>query len=1103
MSRNPVQKAVMHIYSNARDLAEVALATKIIKMAACIHKEAGKFTTVRHRWTNHLFTTCSWEPREAMASRRELLAMNKLLRLKLQTCRHERDMALQRIEILVGEDGDPRQFIEEIVTLRSEAKEVSDRQKALEQENRELKLEIADLKETHRGELELARRQAVEDVEREAKSREERLEATITDLREQLAHRPEPLDEPPVEEPADESSRPTDGGEDRSTSETTPKTVPSSEETGDNTVPLAQQLQLIEKFSGVNANDRAESFKDWLEQFEVIADAFGWSQRVRLIGLTTRLKGPALDYYRTCPPESKETYKKLKESLSSCFVPVRLQAVQSCQFSERKQLAGESVDVYAQDLRRLFSLAYPDAVKDASPEGKMGRLVLASQFVAGLRTELKEKLAGVEGDIDQLLVKARFEEAKRRELHLDQEESKRAKPGDSANTVRMGSGRSRTLKPHSDHSTNVRGRGKDMSQIVCHHCGGKGHMQRSCPLKGRTEPVEASGKRDSKEVKELTASRKDALEEELAELKTLGVCARAGELAIGPRVEVEVLVDGLPVKALVDTGSPVTILSSSCFFQIHKSQTPEGEDWKERVRAARRKPSIGLKAYDKGRVQVDAETNVTLSRGRHSVTATVLVQCEAPQTLLLGTDLMGALGIKINLDPCEPVESREDSKEVSVKLIQPVRIPARHTRIVRAELECGAMDRDTLMLVESPTMKPGFSIEATLVEPSPEGVITLAVRNEGLHPIILERNQVMGCAEAVEMIDSSEMDKASVSAETVNALSVSTELTEERRCKLCAALRMDKTPLTLEQRDQMVAMLLKYHNTFALDESELGMTHCTQHRIETGDSAPIRQYARRIPYSMRSQVASLTEDMLRREVIRPSTSPWASPIVLVKKRDGTYRFCVDYRRLNAVTKSDTFPLPRIDDYLDVLAGAQYFTTLDLASGYWQVAMEPQSVEKTAFVTHAGAYEFLVMPFGLKNAPATFQRLMGEVLAGLPQSVCLDYIDDILVIGVTFEEHLSNLEEVLQRLQRAGLKLKPSKCTLAKEEVTYLGYVVSSKGVHTDPRKVQAVQEFPVPENVTQLRSFVGLTSYYRRFIQNYARTARPLHALTGKSQKFT
>lgn len=165
-------------------------------------------------------------------------------------------------------------------------------------------------------------------------------------------------------------------------------------------------------------------------------------------------------------------------------------------------------------------------------------------------------------------------------------------------------------------------------------------------------------------------------------------------------------------------------------------------------------------------------------------------------------------------------------------------------------------------------------------------------------------------------------------------------------------------------------------------------------------------------------------------------------------------------------------------------------------------MEPQSIEKTAFVTHSGAYEFLVMPFGLKNAPATFQRLMGKVLAGLPQTTCMDYIDDILVVGATFEQNLENLEAVLQRLQTAGLKLKTPKCSIARKEVMYLGYVISSAGIRTDPQKVRAVTEFPTPTSVSQLRSFVGLTSYYRRFVKNYARVARPLHSLTGKNQPY-
>ena len=211
--------------------------------------------------------------------------------------------------------------------------------------------------------------------------------------------------------------------------------------------------------------------------------------------------------------------------------------------------------------------------------------------------------------------------------------------------------------------------------------------------------------------------------------------------------------------------------------------------------------------------------------------------------------------------------------------------------------------------------------------------------------------------------------------------------------------------------------------------------------------------------------------MLQQGVIKPSKSPWGSPIVLVAKKDGTTRFCVDYRKLNSITKKDVYPLPRIDDTLDTLAHNKFFSTLDLASGYWQIAMEESSQEKTAFTTHVGLYEFVVMPFGLCNAPATFQRLMESILHGLIGRSCLVYLDDVLVLGKTAEEHISNLRKVWNCLREAGLRLKPSKCNLFKEEVNYLGFVVSSRGISTDPRKVAAIQSFPQPSDLKGLRSF--------------------------------
>ncbi|MCG8032787.1 MAG: reverse transcriptase, partial [Candidatus Thiodiazotropha taylori] len=274
------------------------------------------------------------------------------------------------------------------------------------------------------------------------------------------------------------------------------------------------------------------------------------------------------------------------------------------------------------------------------------------------------------------------------------------------------------------------------------------------------------------------------------------------------------------------------------------------------------------------------------------------------------------------------------------------------------------------------------------------------------------------------------------------------------------------------------------------------------------DNEPFKDPARRIPPALFQEVKEHLKEMIEAGAIRPSHSPYSSNVVIVRKKDGTIRFCVDFRKLNNKTIKDAYAIPRVEDSLHLLAGARYFSKLDLRSGYWQVEIKEEDKHKTAFqVGNLGFFEFNRMPFGLCNAPASFQRLMERCMGDLNLRDCLIYLDDVIIFSSTFEEHLDRLEEVFTRLRQHNLKLKPSKCEFLKSEVTYLGHVVSEAGIRTDPDKTKAIKNWPIPRNVKEVRAYLGFTGYYRRFIKDYAKIARPLNDLlighcTSKKQKL-
>ena len=300
--------------------------------------------------------------------------------------------------------------------------------------------------------------------------------------------------------------------------------------------------------------------------------------------------------------------------------------------------------------------------------------------------------------------------------------------------------------------------------------------------------------------------------------------------------------------------------------------------------------------------------------------------------------------------------------------------------------------------------------------------------------------------------------------------------------------------LNATDKNTLLQTLLKFSDVF--DES-LGHTDVIQHHIDTGSAPPIRQYPRWLPYGYREEAKQQITDMLQQGVIEPSHSPWASPIVLVQKG----WFCIDYRKLNEVTKKDVNPLPRVDDLLDALHGSHYFSTIDLRPGYWQVSVADNDREKTAFITPHGLWEFIRLPFGVCGGPATFQRASDIILSGLTYDICLCYFDDIIIPSTSVEQQCECLSAVLSRFCKHNLRVKASKCNFGATHATFLGHVVSSQGVHTDPKIVQAVSSLSEPTTVEQVRSFLGLAGYYRRFIPNCATLSYPHVQLTKKGCK--
>lgn len=584
------------------------------------------------------------------------------------------------------------------------------------------------------------------------------------------------------------------------------------------------------------------------------------------------------------------------------------------------------------------------------------------------------------------------------------------------------------------------------------------------------------------------------------------------EHAVGECPEVDIQIGGVPLKCLLDTGSNVSTLAES-FFRDHLHGGEEDmhctDKWLK-ITAANRLPLPYL-----GYVELDIQVmGLTIPECGFLIIKDDCTKNPDPSPpgimgmniaklcrQLVFTEFDATLGGKLDSvwrEAFHRLQEAELVEKVSTARVagkHKVHVPASSVATVYARGLKRQSGGDPSMLLEpGNTPLPGGLMVVPTVISSNSHVFPVQVINLSQEDVWLPPKTRLGTLTQCQCVEGEpyevKFQRISANHEEVTINRKDGQGSDRDIQSLLDRLHLGGTP---EQQAELGELLMKYADVFAVHDEDLGYTDRVKHEIPVVDETPVSQPYRRIPPNQYKEVREHISELLRKGVIQESSSSYASPVVLVRKSDGSLRLCVDYRRLNSKTRRDAFPLPRIDESLDALSGAEFFSTIDLASGYHQVAVHEKDRNKTAFTTPFGLYEYLRMPFGLSNAPATFQRLMQATMSDLVFQIVLIYLDDLLVFSQTFQDHLVRLETVLKRLRETGLKVKMEKCHFLQPEVKFLGHRVSAQGIGTDPDKISAVKMWPIPSTVKELRSFLGFCSYYRRFIEGFSQIAGPLH----------
>lgn len=564
--------------------------------------------------------------------------------------------------------------------------------------------------------------------------------------------------------------------------------------------------------------------------------------------------------------------------------------------------------------------------------------------------------------------------------------------------------------------------------------------------------------------------------------------------AVGICPETSVKLNGVEIWCLLDTGAQVSTMTES-FYRNHALQLGNLVDITD---------ILSLSAANGGEIPYLGYIECNLQALGHTFKDMGFLVVKDPINEVVGQrkrNVPGVIGSNVFKSMGDTLIDKDDISETWGQILalykettpykSNIRIPSNHTviipagtvKIVEAQTKPLPIGKGIDCLVEENhtlTMPNGFKMAPAIVKVDKSGRIPVQICNFSGKDIKLKPRTMIG--------------------HTLNIYALNEEFKTKPRqyCREIGDIwdRIESGCLSTQKEHQLKELLLEHEDVFSRGEDDIGFCDKVEHRIPTLDNVPVKIPHRRIPPNQWAEVRDYLKNALKNGIIRESCSPYAAPVVLIPKKNGKLRICVDYRGVNAKTRKDAYPLPRIEEALDALNGAKYFCSLDLAHGFYQLPVAEKDIEKTAFrVGTGGLYEYLRMPFGLTGSPGTFMRLMDKIFGDQNFQTILTYLDDILVFGRTFEETLERLKMVLSRLRENNLKVKPEKCQLFKEKLRYLGHIISKEGMAPDDEKINAITNWPKPKTDTELRGFLGLAGYYRRFVPQFAQLASPLHNL--------